>query len=53
MAFFNVRVALGNGTRQQEVRVQANNADDARKAAESSTGGKAKGQYQVPDCKKK
>jgi hypothetical protein len=54
MAFgFNVRVALGNGTRSQTVPVTANNAVDARRFAEAQTGGKAMGQYQLPEPKPK
>jgi len=50
---FDVRVGLGNGTRSQTVRVTANNADDARRAAECQTGGKALGQSQVSAPKPK
>lgn len=52
MADYNVRVALGNGTQSQTVKVTASNTDNARRAAESQTGGKAQGQYQVPSPKK-
>ena len=50
---FDVRVALGNGTREQRVRITANNAKDAMCAAELQTGGKAMGQYRVADPKPK
>jgi hypothetical protein len=54
MAFeFKVRVGLGNGTREQTVQITANNAKDAMRFAECQTGGKAKGQYQVPTTKPK
>jgi hypothetical protein len=54
MAFqFNVRVGLGNGTRSQTVQVTANNATDARRAAEGQTGGRALGQSQVSSPKPK
>lgn len=52
MATFKVRVALGNGTREQEVIVEASNQEDAKRAAEGQTGGKAKGAYQVSTPRK-
>ena len=48
MGLFNVRVALGNGTREQRIEVEANNQTDAKKFAECRTGGKAMGAHQLP-----
>jgi hypothetical protein len=54
MAFeFKLRVALGNGTTEQTVVVTANNANDAKRAAEGQTGGKAMGVSQVSSVKPK
>ena len=50
---YKVRVGLGNGTQEQTVQIAANNAKDATRFAECQTGGKAKGQYQVPTVKPK
>lgn len=44
---FSVRVALGNGGHEQTVIIEAANVEDAKRAAEGQTGGKAKGAYQV------
>ena len=44
---YMVRVGLGNGTRSQTVKVTANNSEDARRAAECQTRGKALGSYQL------
>jgi hypothetical protein len=50
---FNVRVGLGNGTREQRLVITANNAKDAMRFAELQTGGKALGQSQVSTTKPK
>ncbi len=50
---FQVRLGLGNGTREQRLQITANNAKDAMRFAELQTGGKAMGQYQVSTPKPK
>lgn len=49
---YNVRVGLGNGTREQVVQVRSNNTSDAHKAAAAITGGRVLGSSQVPNPKK-